>query len=166
MIFFLQSTQQASLYYFSRVYTNRYTQCDFYHIFTFQKFYACIDDTSLLPNESAWQLLDKQQEVMVWSTAQREIYFQNDKNDISLIFLSTSVAFNIWVITSYFMILKIFCMSLFRHFWFLVPTCFPEIICPRCDCSKLHGILISQSCEILWQTKPIISLLTCLSIPN
>ena len=38
-----------------------------------------------------------------------------------------------WVFTSYFMILKIFCMSLFGHFQFWVPTPFLEVICPRCD---------------------------------
>ena len=52
---------------------------------------------------------------------------------ISLIFLSTLVALNIWVFTSYFVILNFFHMSLFGCFRFWTPTRFPELICPRYD---------------------------------
>ena len=65
---------------------------------------------------------------MAWISARREIYAQ-----INLIFLSTSVALNIWVFTSFFLILKIVYMSLFGRFQFWAPTRFPEVICPRYD---------------------------------
>ena len=63
--FFLQPTRRASC-----IISGGYTRCNFY---------ACIHDTYLVLNESTWQSLERQQEIMVLSSAWREIYLQMDK---------------------------------------------------------------------------------------
>ena len=84
--------------------------------------------TFLVPNESAWQRLERHSERMVWIYAQREIHLQINKKIYCSYF-----AFNFDCFTSYFVILKIFCMSLLGCFRIWVPTCFLEVVCPRYD---------------------------------
>ena len=43
-------------------------------LFTFQKFWVCVDDSFLVPNKSTWKSMERQQEIMVWSFAQRKIF--------------------------------------------------------------------------------------------
>ena len=51
--FFLQPTQQASLHYFRKIYIMWFLPQHLCHNdFTFQKFWAFIDDTLLVPNKS------------------------------------------------------------------------------------------------------------------
>ena len=48
-------------------------------LFTFVKFCACVVDKFSVSNESVlWQLLERQREIMVSSSARREIYLQID----------------------------------------------------------------------------------------
>ena len=75
-------------------------------------------------------MLERQWEIMVWSSARRKIYLHIDLSRcLSLCFLSASVALNIFSVYQLFMILKI--LSLFGCFQFLAPTCFLEVIYPR-----------------------------------
>ena len=69
---------------------------------------------------------------MVWSSAKREIYFHIGKIFL-LFFFQLQLLWAYWVFTSYFMILKIFYVSLSGRFQFWAPTCFLQAICPRYD---------------------------------
>ena len=90
--------------------------------------------TFLVPNESAWQPLQRQQEVMVWISAWREIYLQINKlGSFFLFFFQFQL---LWAneslpVISWFW--KFFDISLFGCFQFWVPTHIPEVICPRYD---------------------------------
>ena len=100
-----------------------------------QKFCACVDHTFLVPNVSVWKLLERQRELMVWSSSLHEEKFicRSIIRFFSLILYQLQLLWTYWVFTSYFVILKIFYMSLFRCFRFWAPTHFPEVICPRYD---------------------------------
>ena len=102
-------------------------------LFTFQKFCACVDETFLVPNKYTWQSLERQQEIMAWNYSLQEDRFicKLRSRLIFLIFCQLQLGWTYWVFTSYFMILKILCMSLFGCFRFWAPTRFPEVICPR-----------------------------------
>ena len=80
--FFLQSTQWVSLYYFRKMYTMWFLQHLFccHNLLTFKKFCKCVDHTFLVPNEAAWQSLERQQGIIVWSSSlYKEINLQIDK---------------------------------------------------------------------------------------
>ena len=100
-----------------------------------RKFCACVDQTFLVPNESTWQSLERQREIIIWSSSLHEKKFicRSINRFISPIFYQFQLLWIWWVFTSYFVILKIFCMSLFGRFWFWAPTRFPEVICPWYD---------------------------------
>ena len=78
VIFFLQYIQGVCII------SGGYTRCDFYHISfaamncLLPKKSACVEDTFQVPNESAWQSLKRQREIMVWSSARGDIYLQID----------------------------------------------------------------------------------------
>ena len=100
-----------------------------------QKSCAGVDHTFLVPNESAWQSLERQQEIMVWRSSLHEnkIICRAIIRFIFPIFYQLQLLWAWRVFISYFVILKIFCMFLFGHFWFWAPTRFPEVICPWYD---------------------------------
>ena len=76
-------------------------------------------------------MLEKQWEIMVWSSARRKIYLHiNLSRFISIYFLSASVALNILSVYQLFHDFENF-MSLFWRFQFLAPTSFLEVIYPR-----------------------------------
>ena len=77
--------------------------------------------------------------MMVWSSAWRKIYVHTNKK-IYFSYFSFNFSCLEQVFASYFMILKIFYMSLFGCFWFSVPTGFPEVIFPRYDPVNLNII--------------------------
>ena len=133
--FFLQPTQWASLYYFRKIYTMWFLLHLFFRhdLFTFPNFCGCVDDTFLVPNESAWQSLERQREIMVWSSSLFEERFicRSISRSISLMFNQLQFPSTYCVFTNYFMILKNFCMPLFGRFQFWAPTRFSEVICPR-----------------------------------
>ena len=83
-----------------------------------RKFCTCVDHTFLVPNVSAWQSLERQQEIMVWSSTLHKEKFicRLIIKFISLIFYQLQSLWTCWIFTSYFMILKNFYMSLFGHF--------------------------------------------------
>ena len=101
-------------------------------LFTFQKFCACVDNTFLVPNESAWHSLERQQEIMVWSSSlhKERLICISISRFISLIIFQLQLLWTRWIFTSYFVISKNFCMFLFKRFRFWAPTCFLEVICP------------------------------------
>ena len=73
---FPQSSQRGTLYYFRRILMiHLFCHND---LFTFQ-FCTCVDDTFLVPIESAWKSLGRQREITVWSSARRDIYLKIDK---------------------------------------------------------------------------------------
>ena len=121
--------------------SGRYTRCDFYHMFssamtfTFQNFCACVDDMFLVSNESTWQSLERHQEIMVWSSSLLEERFicRLISRFISLMYYQLQLLCTHWVFTSYFVILKNFCMSLFGHFQFWASIHFLGVLCPRYD---------------------------------
>ena len=95
-------------------------------LFTLQ-FYACVDDTFLVPNESLQHLLGRQ-----WEIVEENIYFcRSISRFISLVFLSASVALNILSLYQLSPHFEHFSMSLFGRFCFWAHTHFPEVICPR-----------------------------------
>ena len=102
--------------------SGRYTQCDFcrHYLFTFPNFCGCVDDTFLVPNESAWQSLERQREIMVWSSSLLEERFicRSISRYISLMFNQLQFLSTYCVFTNYFVILKNFCMPLFGRFQF------------------------------------------------
>ena len=80
-----------------------------------------------------WQLLERQWEIMVWSSARRKIYLHIDLSRcISLYFLSSSIALNILSVYQLFHDSENF-MFLFGRFQFLARTCFLEVIYPWCN---------------------------------
>ena len=79
-----------------------YTQCDFYHIFSvavicsLQKFFRSLRWYISSSWQAPLQLLERQWEIMVWSSGRRKIYLLIDLSRcISRYFLSASVALNI-----------------------------------------------------------------------
>ena len=94
-------------------------------LFTLQ-FYACVDDTFLVPNESVQHLLEK------WEIIEENIYFcRSISRFISLVFLSASVTLNILSLYQLSLDFESFSVSLFGRFRFWAHTHFPEVICPR-----------------------------------
>ena len=79
--------------------SREYTRCDFYRIVSAamnclpSKKSACVDDIFIVPSKSAWQLLGREREIMVWSSHNKIFIFRSIRF-ISLILLSTSVALN------------------------------------------------------------------------
>ena len=54
--------------------SGKFILCDF------KKFCKCVDHIFLVPNEAAWQSLERQQGIIVWSSSlYKEIYLQIDK---------------------------------------------------------------------------------------
>ena len=101
--FFLQPTQQASLYYFRKTYSMWVLPHLFGHhdLFTFQKFCACIDDTFLVPKESTWQSLKRQWEILFWSSSlYKERFCRSINRFISLIFHQLQLLWTYWIFTS------------------------------------------------------------------
>ena len=126
---FLQSTQRASLYYFRRIYTMWFLPHLFCHpdLFISQKFCVCADNTNLVPNQSHdnfWRDGVKQ-----WSDVLHKERFISISISRFLFFFQLQLLRTYWVLTSYFVILKI--LSLFGRFQFWAATRFREVICPR-----------------------------------
>ena len=95
-------------------------------LFTLQ-FYACVDDTFLVPNKSIQHLLGRQ-----WEIIEENIYFcRSISRFISLVFLSASVTWNILSLSQLSLDFESLSMSLFGCFQFWVHTHFPEVIYPR-----------------------------------
>ena len=92
------------------------------------KFCTCVDHTFLVPNVSGWQSLERQQEIMIWSSTLHKEKFicRLIIKFISLIFYQLQLLWTCWIFTSYFMILKIFYMSLFGHFQLWASTRFQK----------------------------------------
>ena len=107
-----------------------YTRCEFFFFATINclpsKKIACVDDTFLVPNQSARQSQKRQREIMVWSSARRDIYLQIDKNIYFYHF-----SFNFSCFGSYFLFWIVFCKSLFGRFRFLASTSFAKEIFRR-----------------------------------
>ena len=140
--FFLQPTERANLYYVWEIYTIWFLKHLFYshHLLNCKKFCTCLDHTFLVPNKSAWQLLERQ-----WSSLHEERFiWRSISRFISIIFYQLQLLWTCWVFSSYIVILKNFCMTLFGHFWFWVPTCFPEVICPRYDPAFYYWLWTDQ----------------------
>ena len=95
-------------------------------LFTLQ-FYACVDDTFLVPNKSVQHLLGRQ-----WEIIEENIYFcRSISRFISLVFLSDSVALNILSLYQLSLHFENFSVSLFGRFRLWAHTHFPGVICPR-----------------------------------
>ena len=155
--YILKQTQQASLYCFRKIYKMWFLPHLFccHDLFTFQKFCTCVDDTSLVPKKSTWQLLERQQEIMAWSSSLQEERFicRLISRFISLIFYQFQLLWTYWVFTSYFVILKIFCMSLFEHSQFWAPTHFPKLDTTQQLLTSITGIF--NLCSLVLAIKEI-----------
>ena len=120
-----------------------------------------------------WQLLERQWEIMVWSSARRKIYLHIDLSRcISLYFLSASVALKIFSLYLLFHHFENF-MSLLGSFQFLAFTCFLEVIYPRYNpdtiiinrnlrnictrswCLFLYGNFSSIALHITWKSRHV-----------
>ena len=86
-----------------------------------------VDDAFLVPNESAWQSLERHWEIMVYMKFYKKRFICRLKSRlISLIFLSMSVALSIWNLYQLFC-----CFENFLHVPIWASTDFLEVICPR-----------------------------------
>ena len=110
-------------------------------LFTLQKFCACIDNTFLVPNEPVY-FLERHQEIMVWSSILQEekfIYISISRF-VSLVIYQLQLLWTYWTFTSYFLILKNFCMSLFGCLWFWVFNIFANSKAWKyAECECCHG---------------------------
>ena len=97
-LIFLLPTQWASLYYFMRIYTmwflpHFFSCCD---LLTFKKLCRSWRWYIFSSWQVTWQLLERQSEIMVWSSARTSIYLHiNLSRCIYLYFFSASVTLSI-----------------------------------------------------------------------
>ena len=90
---------------------------------------------------------------LIWSIKWRckQINKKSDKicEKMSFVEISVSITqviyftFILWTLTSYFLILKTFYMSLFGCFSFAAPTPFSEVVCPRHNSVQSWSIALS-----------------------
>ena len=84
-----------------------------------------------------------------WRCKQINKKIEKIREKISFVEISASITqviyftFILWTLTSYFLILKTFYLSLFGYFSFGAPTPFSEVICPRHNSVQSWSITLS-----------------------
>ena len=138
------------VYYFKRICTMWYLPYLFCCISIFHLHTCFIFSSLWVP----WQLPERQQEVMVWSSAWREIYLHIDK---SIYFSYLSFNFTCFEQTEFLPVISWF-WKFYVPIW--APTHFPEVICFRYNpVMVFQSVLFSDQQYLPWQDLMIINML-------